>query len=335
MERKSRGVGGRAVVAAAAAAVLAVTAGAQFRTTVPLVLAPTTVTDASGKIVETLEPGSLVLYDNGKPQAVQVDEYFSPISLVVAIQTSSNSAAILDKLGSSGILFSNLVAGEEGETALVTFADEVRTLRDFTSDSDVLAAGLRSLHVQGNGAVMLDAVTRSLAMLGKRAGGRRRVLLVIGEKHDRSSKVPFEAVMREAERQNVLIYWLHYSTFLEPFTAKPKQEKSTEPGKEGAPLPPETAPGNLLSVFTQLAQQDKADASAQLPRVTGGRSIGFVEQEALEEAIQAIGAEIHSQYIVSFTPRPVKTLEYHAIRVEVKDHPEWTARTRAGYWTLK
>ena len=54
---------------------------------------------------------------------------------------------------------------------------EVRTLRDFTTNSDNLAAGLRSLHVQGTGAVALEAVMQSFTMLGKRKSDRRRILL--------------------------------------------------------------------------------------------------------------------------------------------------------------
>ena len=112
---------------------IATVAGAQFKSTATLVVAPTTVTDSKGKYVDVTDPADLVLYDNGVRQPIQVDESFNPISLVVAVQTSANSAAILDKLGSSGILFTDLLAGDRGETALVTFSDEVRTKRDFTT----------------------------------------------------------------------------------------------------------------------------------------------------------------------------------------------------------
>jgi VWFA-related protein len=307
-------------------------AGAQFKSTATLVIAPTTVTDSKGKYIDALEPADLVLYDNGVRQPIQVDESYSPISLVVAVQTSANSAAILDKLGASGILFADLLAGDRGETALVTFSDEVRTLCDFTANSDTLSTGLRSLHVQGTGSVALEAVMRSFAMLANRKSGRRRILLVIAEKRDRSSKVKFPLVLREAQRQNVLIYWLSYSPFLEPFTAQQKRAKSQDPGKDGEPLPPDMAPGNLLSVFTEMAQQGKPDNSVELTRATGGRALRFLKKEALEEAIQAISGEVHRQQIVSFTPPAGKAGEYHVIRIEVKGHPEWTARTRAGYW---
>src|SRR5436853_3128946 len=100
--------------AAALLLLIATVAGAQFKSTATLVVAPTTVTDSKGKYVDVTEPAELVLYDNGVRQSIQVDESFNPISLVVAVQTSANSAAILDKLSSSGILFTDLLAGYRG-----------------------------------------------------------------------------------------------------------------------------------------------------------------------------------------------------------------------------
>jgi len=312
----------------------AIFALAQFKSTATLVIAPTIVTDKGGHYVDGLEPGDLVLYDNGVAQPIQVDEAFSPISLVVAIQTSSNSSAILDKLATSGILFANLLAGDRGETAILTFSDEVRVARDFTANPDSLKATLGSLHVQGDKAVTLDAIMQAFHMLGARRPDHRKILLMVAEKRDRSSKLKFSSILQAAERQNVLVYWLDYSPFLEPFTAKERTLKSKDPELNGTPLPPDMAPGNLLSIFTELAHQGKPNSAEQLTRATGGRAVSFVKKEALEDAIQAIADEVHRQYIVSFTPRPGHPGQHHAIRVEVKGRPELTARTRAGYWSL-
>jgi VWFA-related protein len=296
-------------------------ATAQFKSTATLVIAPTTVTGVHGEPVDGLDPDDLVLYDNGVRQPIQVDESYNPISLVVAVQTSSNSAAVLDKLGSSGLLLGNLLAGDRGEIAVVTFSDDVQTRRDFTANFTSVTNALAPLHVQGTGAVALDAVMQSLAMLATRQSDRRRILLVIAEKRDRSSKLKFPTVLAAAQRQNVLIYWLTYSPFLQPFTARPKQ-------------PPEMAPGSLIDIFTEISQAEKPDNSAILTRTTGGRAINFLKKDALEEAIQAIGAEVHRQYIVSFAPRPGKAGEYHTIHVQVKGRKDLTARTREGYWSV-
>jgi len=102
---------------------------AQFKTTAPLVIAPTTVTDAKGRYVDGLTPEDLTLFDNNVPQTIHLDWMTYPISLVVAVQTSSNSGAVIDKLGGSGILFTQLLAADAGETAVISFSDGVKVIR--------------------------------------------------------------------------------------------------------------------------------------------------------------------------------------------------------------
>ena len=133
--------------------------GAVCKSTATLVIAPTTITDAKGHYVDGIDPDNLILYDNGVRQPIHVDESFNPISLVVAIQTSESSAAVLDKFGSSGNLLSDLLAGDRGEIAVVTFSDDVRLRQDnFTTNSARITAALNPLHPQGTGAMALDAV---------------------------------------------------------------------------------------------------------------------------------------------------------------------------------
>src|SRR5215813_1079753 len=85
------------------------TVAAQFKSTVPLVVAPTTVMDAKGNFIDGLTERELIVYDNGVAQQIQVETLMHPISLVVLIEANSASAAILDKLRRSGPLFADLL----------------------------------------------------------------------------------------------------------------------------------------------------------------------------------------------------------------------------------
>ncbi len=122
----------------------------------------------------------------------------------------------------SGILLSQLLAGDAGETALVSFSGEVWIIQDFTADSDKLTRSLRDLRAQGNGVVTLESLMQALRMLGHRKAGERKVILMIGESRDRSGKIGISSVVLEAQPQNVFMYWLTYSAFLAPFTTKQK-----------------------------------------------------------------------------------------------------------------
>ncbi len=53
---------------ATAIVVLACPCWAQFKSTVPLVVAPTTITDSKGHFVDGLTSDDLILYDNNVPQ---------------------------------------------------------------------------------------------------------------------------------------------------------------------------------------------------------------------------------------------------------------------------
>ena len=325
---------------------------AQFKSTVPLVVAPVTVTDAKGNFIDGLTEQELIVYDNNVPQKIQVETLTHPISLLVLIEANSASVAILDKLRASGPLFSDLLAGDGGETAIMAFAAAPKLVQDFTTDSRPLTHALHNLREQGAPCALLDGVREGLRLLGERDQRRRRVMLVIAERRDRSSKTKFADLLHESQLQNTAVYWLTYSTLLAPFTNRPKRvwdrmtdEEKNDPKRmhsakyptkeEEAPLPPDMAPGSLLSVFTEAFHKTAPDAATLLAQATSGRTFSFLKQSGLEEAIQAVGREIHRQYIVTFQPKPDQEGLFHPLRAEVKARPELHARTRSGYWSVQ
>jgi VWFA-related protein len=321
----------------------------QFKSNVPLVIAPTAVTDSKGHYVDGLTPADLVLYDNNVPQAIQMDWMMYPISLVVAVETSTNSGAVIDKLGGSGILFTELLAADAGETAVISFADEVKVHQDFTGSADSVTHALRMLRQEGGGAHMLDALHQALDMLQQRPAGRRRIILMIAEKRDRSSVAKLPAVMEQVERLNAAVYWLTYSPFLQPWTVKPKTAEDLKPeaerikkpacfgcpGPDDTPVPPDLGPGGLVYALGELARLHQPDLSELFATVTGGRTMNFLKKNALEQAIQLVGEEVHRQYILSFQPKGAEAGQFHAIRVVVKKRPDLQVKTREGYWSLQ
>ncbi|HEY6342445.1 MAG TPA: VWA domain-containing protein [Bryobacteraceae bacterium] len=321
---------------------LATAARAQFKSTVPLVVAPTSVTDAKGHYVDGLTTQDLVLYDNDVPQPIQMDWTAYPIDLVVAVQTSSNSGAVLDKLGGSGILATQLVAADAGETAVLSFSDEVNVRQDFTGNPDLVSHALRMLRKDGDGAHMLDALRQALVILQHRPLDRRRIILMIAEKRDRSSDANLDDVMEQVERANAAVYWLTFSPFLEPFTTKPRTAEDLKPidkrdklKPDTTAVPPDVGPGSPIYALGELYRLHKPDLAALFARTTGGDTLNFLKKNALEQSIQRIGAEVHSQYILSFQPKSRDSGKFHTIRVVAKDRPDLHVRTRAGYWALE
>jgi VWFA-related protein len=207
---------------------------------------------------------------------------------------------------------------------------------------------LRMLRKEGGDAHMLDALREALRMLERRPPGRRRIILMIAEKRDRSSQAKLPDVMEQVERLNAAIYWLTYSPMLQPFTVKPKTAEDLKPEDErikrpqcaacpapdDTPVPPDLGPGGLMYTISELVRLKKPDLASLFAKITGGRTLNFLKKNALEEAIQLVGEEVHRQYILSFEPKGGEPGKFHAIRVVVKDRPDLRASTRDGYWAL-
>jgi len=323
-------------------------AWAQFKSTVPLVVSPTTVTDPKGRYVDGLTQDDLVLYDNNVPQKIQLDWTAYPIDLAVVVQTSSNSGAVIDKLGGSGILFTQLLAAYAGNTAVISFSDDIRLHQDFTGNPDDVIHALRMLRKEGDDAHILDALSYAASLLERRPAGRRRIILVIAEKRDRSSQAKLPDVMERIERVNAAVYWLTYSPFLEPFTVKSKTAEDLKPEAERikvqqcalcpAPddtdVPPDLGPGGLAYGLAELIRLHKPDLASLFTWTTGGRKESFLKKKGLEQTIELVSAEVHRQYVLSFQPAGGEPGAFHTIRVVVKDRPELRASTRHGYWAL-
>ena len=334
---------------AAAVLVLALNVWGQFKTTVPLVVAPTLITDPQGRFVDGLTPDDLILYDDNVPHKVQMDWMLYPIDLVVAVQTSANSGAVIDKLGGSGILFTELLAAYGGETAVISFSDRVKVHQDFTNKADPVVHALRMLRKEGGDAHILDGLDRATAMLEHRPPGRRRIILLIAEKRDRSSETKLSEVMGRIQRLNVAVYWLTYSPFLEPFTVRGKTAEDLKPidervkvaqcalcpGPDNTPVPPDIGPGGFIYALGELMRMRNPDLPPLFTRSTGGRTLSFLKKDGLEQAIQLIGEEVHRQYILSFEPKGGAAGKFHAIRVVVKNRAELQVKTREGYWALQ
>jgi hypothetical protein len=64
---------------------------------------------------------------------------------------------------------------------------------------------------------------------------------------------------------------------------------------------------------------------------TGGEHISTFKNHTIENAVDEIGGELHSQYSLSYIPTGTSQTGYHEIKVEVKK-AGLKVRTRPGYY---
>jgi len=318
-----------------------------IRITTNVVTAPTVVTDAGGRLVAGLTPQDFVVYDNDKPQEFKMDVSFEAIDVVVVVQADAVTDEILPRIKKVAPLFDSLITGDQGQVAVIAFDHRIRVMQDFTNDSAKIKKGLDAINAGSSSARQIDAVNEAVRMLSRRAKNRRRVILLISETRDKGSEGKLRDTLTLAEVNNVMVYTANMSRLVNTLTAK-------TPVPRPSPIPAEArrmpngqiaTPNDVLQnsgwgasaipAFVEIFRQAKSvfisNPAEVLTKYTGGREYGFVTQRALEDAIGAIGEELHSHYLISYTPSTMAEGGWHAIRIEVR-RPNLTIRTRPGYW---
>jgi VWFA-related protein len=304
-----------------------------IRTSVPLVVLPATVTDRSGHFLTDLSASDFVVLDDGKPATIHLDDVdlqTSPVALVMAIQTSDISSSALAKIRKTGAMISQAVAGANAEMAVVTFSDHVTVAQDFTSDGDAVAEVFQNLKpVDTTEGRMIDAVQQSVAMLAARPGPRRAAIVVISESKDRGSEGKLSDLVRAIQRTRITVYTLTYSAYLTPFTTRPADYSP----------PSITASANARNqvsfgpMITELARLAKKNTVQALARATGGQQLKFETKSKLENDLIRLGSDIHSRYVISFTPGDTSEPKFHRLEVRIKNRPNLIVHTRPGYWS--
>jgi VWFA-related protein len=205
-----------------------------------LVLVPVNVTDAKGRTVDALESKDFFVLDNGRPRKVTVDTAatgVAPIALVVAIQTSGISKAVLEKVRRIGAMIQPLVTGERGCAAVVSFSERIDWIQECTNSEDALARAFEQVRPGApKSARLLDAVFESIQRLRQRPNSRR-VLLLISESRDRGSETALAQDAVAAQAAGVTVYAATYSAFKTAFTSK--SSATGEPQIPGPKTPSE------------------------------------------------------------------------------------------------
>jgi VWFA-related protein len=310
-----------------------------------------TVTDRNGTLVSGIQPNQFHLFDNGKEQNIRVDVAFQPISLVIVIQCSNRTDAVLGQIKKASNLFGPQVIGEDGEAAVIAFDHRIREMQSFTNDPQKITDAIKKINAGSNSARMIDAVDKAVYLLRSRPATRRRIVLLVSENRDQASEGKVRETLVDAQLSNVGIYSVNISRMI---TALTSQQEPARPDPlpasayssmipRGAATP--TSVGQMTQVnnrvefvpaFKEIYKDAKglfiANPTEVFTHETGGAQLSFLKERGLEDAIQRISDDIHSQYILSYNPNNKNEGGYHEIEVRLEPRQDYKTRTRPGYF---
>ena len=279
-----------------AAATLALAAQQEptFRATTQLVSVPTTVMDAQGRLVPSLEQDQFSILDNGKPQDITFfQSETQPFTVVVMLDFSGSMTANLKFLIAATEQFLlRMLPADKGMVG--AFSDRIEFSGNFTNDRDDLISALKDLQY-GNPTRLWDAVDQSIGMLEEIDG--RKVVLVFTDGDDTSNKLGFGKVLARAQQEDVMVYAIGLQS--EYFNGQ------------------------------RMVRSQPARSLKRMAEETGGGYFELKKTDDLAPTFTRVAQELHSLYSLGFTPAALDGKE-HKLDVRMKA-AGMTARARKSY----
>ena len=300
-----------------AAAGVVCPAGAQepetLKVKVNLVNVFATVVDASGAPVAGLKQEDFQVLEDGEPQKIAVFDRESglPLSIVLAVDTSLSTRKDLKLELESARQFVHSILRPADALSLYEFKETVAERVPFTNNLARIDRGIDRLQ-PSFGTALYDALYLGGQALENRQG--RKVMVVITDGGDTTSKVKYAEAVREAQQSEAIVY----SIIVVPIEASAGRNTGGE------------------------------HALIQISADTGGKYYYASNIPRLEEAFRQISEELRTQYLLGYYPtKRLSDSDFRRIEVKVKhvpsivktpppaESPMYQVRHRSGYYTSK
>jgi Ca-activated chloride channel homolog len=276
--------------------------GYTIQRSVDLVVLHVSVTDEHGQFVPGLKEDSFHVFEDDSEQKIAVlRQEDTPVSMGLLIDNSGSMFDKREKVNAAALTFVK-TSNPEDEVFVAHFNDQYYFDRDFTNDVGELKKALEQADPSSSTA-LYDATTNSLDRL-KRGYLDKRVLLIVSDGEDNSSRHTLDVALQEAQRSSALIY----------------------------------AVGLLREEKPESAERDR-QALLALARATGGSAFFPENLEDVESTCTQIARDIRHQYTLAYYPtNSRKDGSFRSVRVQIVPPAGGgiiSARTRTGYYAQR
>jgi Ca-activated chloride channel family protein len=270
-----------------------------IRVDVNLVGVIASVLDANNRPAPDLHQDQFEIYEEGKPQKIEVfePETQQPLDLALMIDSSLSEIKELQFETDAAARFIAQVVRPDDRVGIFEFADTVTQLASFSGNVPQLQAAVRRV-TPGDGTALYDAVYLGSDALGKAPSDRRKVLILITDAGETTSRADFETARRAALRAEALLYTI---------VIRPVKNE------------------NGRNTAGEHALETIADS-------TGGAMYYPDEVSQLDAIFERINRELRTQYRLAYYPQPRPPQgTYRSIEVRVKGN--YKVRYRKSYYS--
>jgi len=280
--------------------------GPTISVNVKLVSVFASMVDSDGAPFSNLQKDDFRILEDGIEQKVAVFERESglPLSIAMALDTSLSTRKDLPLEVSAARRFARTMLRPVDVISLYQFSTYVSEAMPFSNDQRRLDTALNHLRT-GAATALYDAIFLCSKSLQQRQG--RKVIVLISDGGDTSSKTDYHEAVRAAQISESIIY----SIIMVPIEADAGRDTGGE------------------------------HALIQLSRDTGGKYFYATSSAQLDDAFRQIGDELRTQYLVAYYPIKRLGAEFRRISVELTPDAlqhagrELYVRHRAGYYNSK
>jgi len=309
--------------------------GASIKVEVNEVIVPVTVTDDKGRFISNLEKKDFQILDEGKPQTINFfsRERSQPVVAGFLIDLSNSSRAQWKNFQTAATeLVLTLLPGKEKFSGyMIGYGNKAELMVNTTSDPENMVAKLRDLK-PGGGAALYDAIYMACtnrALIKGEPFEPRRVLIVIGDGNDNSSKKTLQEALEVAQRNLVTIYGI--STVSYGFTSEGSDNLTRLAEETGGRV--EYPLQDIYKDVAGYLSTPSDEGNLALRAGTGGFATALAT--ALFRAVANITGEITTQYILRYIPddSAVSDKVFRGLNIKVS-LPEVKVRARKGYYPV-
>lgn len=262
-----------------------------------------TASTKKGVLIRDLKPEDITVMEDNAPAKIEqvVCRELGPllIGILADVSGSRGSDSHLHSHYDDLEAFLNKLLTKDDGTYVVAYGDEVRKLSEVVTDSPGISAAFDKLRKQRliGSTALYDAIKAAAnANFKGRAG--RRVLLVMGDWEDNSSRARIEDAVQAAQRTSTTVYAI----------------LDSDNGEE-----------------SKKSHNRAQKAATEITGQTGGRAYEFHDKNDLVKILQAIGEAVLGVCKVTYTssenPDKKKGVELH-VQANAKDVSVFYPRVR-------